>query len=348
MRLQPLMVLLLSAHRVVAQEPVVSSDEVLDQLVVRGIEYSLRQEYDEARLTFEETARVAPFHPAGYLYQAGLLQTRAVDFQEGLPRDQFDSLLSRAAELADRWIMEPDRRALGYYYRGTVAGYRSYAASYEGSWLEALTEGLSAVKDLQRSVQLDPSLYDAYAGIGTYYYWKSRKLEFLSWLRVIQDDREEGMRLLRLNISHGKHNKYIALNSLVEICLDGGRLEEALKLVRTVLREYPGNRLFRWLEGRTLERLGRHPEAAAVWGSLLDEYSALRGDRSYPVLVARIKLARALMNDDHPDEARRQIALARQAWAQVFPEHVRRKLDDREAELKKLEDQLAGRSGGSR
>ena len=52
----------------------------LHPLVVSGIDFILKQEYDRADSLFRVVANRYPDHPAGYLYRAAVMQAYNIDF----------------------------------------------------------------------------------------------------------------------------------------------------------------------------------------------------------------------------------------------------------------------------
>jgi len=316
----------------------------VDSLILEGIDLTLRQDYAMADEAFERATRVAPFHPAGYLYLAGLLQTRVVDDFGQLDWTRFDSLLAIAEKLADAWIEKPETRAYGYYYRGSVQAYRSYAASYSGDWLVTVTKGLSAVSDLRHAVELDTTLYDAYAGIGTYEYWKSRKLEFLNWLPLVGDSRDEGVELLEKNYRNGRFNKYVAANSLAEILMDRREYDRSLQVAREVLLVYPDNRVFEWLEARVLERSGRYREACKAYQDILDTAKVRFPTNQYPEILCRLKLAKCLLGLGRIAEAEAELVAIKGISRDRIPEYLSSKAREKRAEAEDLAVQIAKRN----
>ncbi len=224
------------------QDPVV--DEHLNALVSQGIDLTLRQEYERADSVFRIVSRAYPDLPYGSLYRAAVLEAKSIDYLDPLDFPVFDSLVAEANSCAEKMIAKAPGAPMGYYLRGSAIGFDAYAQVDAGNWLGGILKGLSAATDLKKAIELDSTLYDAYAGIGAYYYWKSRKAEFLNW--ALGDRRYEGIRLLEIASQKAYHNKYAALSALTAIYLDTGQSDLAAECARQGLERYPENRVFLW------------------------------------------------------------------------------------------------------
>ena len=308
---------------------------VMDSLLTAGVDQTLRQDYERAQNTFRIVARDFPKHPTGFLYQAALLQTRAMDYELPMEREPFDSLLSLGQERASAMIERDPDSPWGYYYRGTMLGYDSYARAMRGDWFGAASKGMSSASDFRRAVAVDSSFYDAYAGIGTYSYWKTRKIEFLAWLPFIGDRREEGIRYLILCTERGTHNRFAAMSSLVSIYLDNGNLPEAARVATEALRSYPENRLFLWGLATAFDQSGDTSGALGAYQRLLASIVSDQKENSYNELVCRLNMIKLRTPEKKTLEVKSDLEQLFALKSRTFPEHLRERAESkfREAEL---------------
>ena len=313
---------------------------VMDSLLTSGIDQTLRQEYEAAGKTFQLVVREFPDHPAGFLYQAALMQTMAMDYDLQIERTPFDSLLALALERSSAMIdREPDS-PWGYYYRGTMLGYDSYARALRGDWFGAASKGMSSVSDFHHAVESDSSFFDAYAGIGTYYYWKTRKIEFLTWLPFVGDKREEGIEHLFLCIEKGDYNRYAAMSSLLSIYLDKQSYEEAVYLAREALRAYPANRLFLWSLAASLEGLADTTGALAAYNLLLEAMVNDRRENSYNELVCRLNMLKLESGRKLPQALKPDIDRILALKSRMFPGHLEMRAEAKFEETIRIRDML--------
>lgn len=322
-----------------------TQNSLLDSLLTAGIDQTLLQQYQMARGTFRLVARTFPDHPAGYLYQVAVLQAVSMDYESIPERGQLDSLLLLAAEKSETMIARFPQSPWGYFYRGTMMGYDSYARAQRGDWFGAATRGMSAAGDFREAIERDSLFYDAYAGIGTYYYWKTRKIEFLTWLPFIGDKREEGMRLLRMCVEHGDHNRFAAMSSLLSIYLDAEEYVRAEVVAREALRSYPENRIFLWGLATALDRGGSsRPDALDAYERLLASIVGDPRDNFYNELVCRLNLfkLRISRRDGWNWQPELDELLALKDVA--FPDHLRKRAAAKFKEAEELAADLARQS----
>ena len=129
------------------------------------------------------------------------------------------------------------------YYLGTADGCDAYERAERGAWLAAVRYGSSSASKFEEVIEQDSSFYDAYVGVGTYYYWRSRKTEFLHWIPFMHDSRAEGIRLLEIAAERADENRYAAISALISIELDAKNYEQVEYWSKAALKHYPDTRV---------------------------------------------------------------------------------------------------------
>lgn len=312
-------------------------DPTLHALIMDGIDLTLNQKYSHADSVFRRVAREFPDHPAGYLYQAAVIQSRAMDYELQIDLPAFDSLLLVGIQKAENLIKEEPKSPWGYYFLGTAYGYDSYARVYRGNWFGGTMKGFSSVSEFKKAIALDSTLCDAYAGIGAFYYWRSRRTEWLSWLPFIGDDRAEGLRLLRKALENGLYNRYTTMSMLVTINIDAEAYETADALARRGLERYPTNRMFLWGSATALHKLEKFPEAAQAYERLLQSILEDRDNNHYNEIVCRLNLVKAKLAASDSIGIRGHLGSIRSYERAVFPEHLRGRVQDKFEQAQAIE-----------
>lgn len=312
----------------------------IDSLLSTGIEQVLLQQYHAAGETFRKLSADFPDHPAGYLYQAAVLQSEAMDYEERLNDRRFDSLLAAGRQRSETMIRNAGESPWGYYYLGTTLGYDSYARAERGDWFGAATKGMSAASNFEKATELDSTFYDAKAGIGTYYYWKSRKIEFLTWLPFVQDSREEGITKLEQCLEMGTYNKFAAMSSLVAILVDAGRFAEAAEVAQKALARYPENRIFLWGLATAQERSGTSVEAAGTYERLLQSILQDTRPNPYNELVCRLNLLLLTWRGRSRDHNLAAVGEILQLETNRFSEHLKERAADKFKIARRLEREI--------
>lgn len=267
-------------------------DAALHELLRKGIHLSGEQRYSEAMDLYDQAIRRWPAHPAGYMNKAILLMVMSLDFETPVRMPEYLDLLERVEGLAVAMGGQSSTAAEGLYYRGMAKSYIAYYHFRDGeNWLGGLTHGLKATGFLEDCLEKDPKAYDAMTGIGTYKYWKSRNMSFLTWTPLVDDERQAGIDLLRRAERHALYTSQQASNSLIWIHIEEERWSEALRVANAVLRRFPRNRLFLW-------GLASAAEGASDWALARKAYerivASLDGEvkeRRYIEIQARAKIA---------------------------------------------------------
>lgn len=297
-------------------------------LLSQGIDLTLRQQYPQADSVFRIMARRFPGNPAGYLYQAAVLQTRSIDFEIPIDQTPFDSLLEIGIEASNK-LIEQGESQWGSYFLGTAYGYDAYARAERGDWFGGVRKGLSAATEFERVIEKDSTFFDAYVGAGTYYYWKSRKTEFLHWLPFIVDNRPLGVRMLQECARKGEYNRFASVSALISTYLDMEDYVRAEEWSRWALEQYPDNRIFLWGLSTSLHKLQRFRDAASVYETLLNNTVAAGMGNPYNEIVCRLSLVgcRLAANDTSGvrDEIRTILSFERAQFPQKFGNRAKQK-----------------------
>jgi tetratricopeptide (TPR) repeat protein len=309
----------------------------VDSLLVQGIDILMQQRYNDALVHFRRLVELHPQSPVGYLFLAAVLQTRAIDYRTFPDRSQFDSLLAVARVHAEATVEQEPRSPWGHYYLGTALGMESYDLVQRGEFLRGYFKGRAAVSSLEKALELDSTFYDAYAVLGTYYYWKSRKTEFLHWLPFLGDDRQVGIDFLRRAVEHGRYQRFAALSNLLWIYLDAKEFQKAETLVRPALQRYPQHRILLLGLATALQHQGRYGEALGVYERQLQCILSERLPNPYNELDCRVNImsVKVALNDTSQlrDYVNAVFALPRQA----FPPYLREKVEDKFQQARRIE-----------
>ncbi len=267
-------------------------DRTLHELIRGGIHASGQQRYGEARRAFDRAIRSYPAHPAGFMNKAILLMVMSLDFETPVEMPAYLDLLEKVERMGERMAATPATAAEGLYYLGMARSYIAYYHFRDGeNWLSGLSHGMKATGYLEDCLAKDPKSYDAMTGVGTYKYWKSRNMSFLTWTPLVDDERYAGINLLRLAEVKGEYTAQQATNSLIWIYVEEERWNDAIHTARSVLRRFPKNRLFLW-------GLASAAEGKEDWSLARDAYrrivASIDGEvreRRYIEIQARAKIA---------------------------------------------------------
>ena len=242
-----------------------------------------------------------------------------LDPNNGSRDEEFRMRADAAIAAVEAWCTHEPLRAEAWFYLGGAYGARAQWRVLRGERLAAARDGQRIKKALERSLELDPSLQDAYFGIGLYHYYAGvapAALKMLRWLLLLPGgDRMKGLeemlrareagQLLRSEADYQLHLIYLWYEKMPE---------RALELLRGLRTRHPRNPHF-------LQRIAEvedvylHDGAASLrsWQDLLDAARAGRmAEAPMAQTIAQLGLARQLDRSGRTEEA---IAHAREVIA---------------------------------
>lgn len=267
-----------------------------DPATRKGFDYFYNLEYEKAIHEFETAQKAHPDDPfavnhvlAGIifkeLYRIGALDTEAYSADSFLNskrgqaldpkvRDQVKELSGQALALSQAELDKNPNDVDALYARGITRGLRAtYMGMGEKAWFPALRSAVSARRDHERVLELDPKYVDAKLVVGTDLYIVGS----LSWpakvaasVVGISGNKQKGMEYLRQVVA-GAHSE-VAADGQVVLALFLRREEkynEVLKLVGEMQTEYPRNFLVASEYAHLLNAAGHGPEAIAAYRKVL-------------------------------------------------------------------------------
>jgi len=303
-----------------------------------GFDHFYNMEYDKAIGDFEAAQQAHPDDPfavnhtlAGVifkeLYRIGALDTEAYASDNFLTRkpsappdpkvrEQVKQLSDQAMALAQARLNQNPNDVDALYARGITRGLRAtYVGIVEKSWFAALRSAVSARRDHERVLELDPKYTDAKVVVGTHLYivgslnWATR---VAASVVGITGNKQKGLDYLR-QAAAGAHSE-VANDAQVILALFLRREEkydEALRVVGGMRAEFARNFLVAAEYAHLLNAAGHGPEAIAAYRQVMagcrsNAYStcrievpayglgeALRGQRQYQQAAEAYELAAA-------------------------------------------------------
>jgi hypothetical protein len=312
-------------------------DPVVDSLLNTGINYIILQNYLHAKSTFEYLNNSYPALPLGNIYLVATEIARAYDYEEPYNQDYIKENLD-TAETKTKNLLDRDEGNLWYiYFKALNEGYYAYYQVLQKNWLSAFSNGVDAVRDFEKCLNIDPEFYESKIAIGSYQYWRSRKTEFLKWLPFIKDETELGIKNLKVAVDHASYHRYSAINSLLWIYIDQKKFQAAVELAEKTLRQYPGSRFFMWPLARAYENVDIQ-KAIDIYNELLDFYSKLPDSNFFNEIVLKHVLAQLYVKQGDKGKA---LELCNQILSlKHIPDYTRNRLGDRLDRVEDLKQQL--------
>jgi len=263
----------------------------IDSFVQECISLTISQKYDSAEAICKKIQTIDKHNPIGYLLLAATIQSKMMDYETDRWENAFHENIDKTIALCRHRLSQNRLDAWSHFCLGSAFCYKSFYLGKQHHLFQSLKFATRGIKELNQAVKLDSTMYDAYFAIGTYKYWKSRKIQFLTWLPFIKDERKTGIMMIQRTIEQGKFSKYAALNGLSWIYLDAGRIEDAISAAMSGLRDFPGSRFFLWCVADSYFKKQDYENAQVYYQKILDSILTEPHNNHYNEILSRQKLA---------------------------------------------------------
>ena len=252
-----------------------------DSIITKGINSIIMQNYDEAANYFKQLEKIDKVNPFGKIYLAVTAISKSFDLGEEYKWDYITKLLDGAINISKENLERKPGSVIRIYTLALAEGYKAYVKGLENNWFSAISNGFDSIKNFKKCLMIDPTFYEAYTAIGTFKYWKSKKGSFLP---MISDERDLGVKYLELAVSKAKYSNYLAVNSLLWIYIDKKEYQKAINLADKILTKYPSSRLFKWALARAYESVDKH-KSIEVYKDILSDYESMTDLNGYQKIV---------------------------------------------------------------
>jgi len=169
--------------------------------------------------------------------------------------------------------------------------YRGFHLAKQKNYLSGIRIAISAINHLEKVVEADSQMYDAYLGIGNYKYWRSQLTRMLHWLPFFSDQRQAGLRMIKECLNNGTFTRWAAMNDLAWIYIDCGEPYEALEYALRGLGEFPNSRFFLWPVAEAYAKMGDHHQARSFYEKLLGSVISESINNHYNEILLHLKIA---------------------------------------------------------
>ena len=275
----------------------------VEHLIKSGLEYSYVEKFDSAQYYFNLVKEKYPDNPAGYFFDAALIQLKMMDECQFLEEEKYYSLMRQTINLSEILLSENTNMWAKFY----LANAYIYQAVYKGfrkDYFETFKLGMKGGKMMQDVVKEDSTFYDAYLAAGTFEYFWARASRYLPFLNLGGGDVEGAIGKLNIAAEKSIYSGPTARNSLVFIYGEEGRFNLAEEIIDSLLVEYPTSKTFKWNKAELEFKRRDFRTAAVVFEDLYDHYDA-HNEKNYANLAqCRLYLGKCFVELGEKDKAR--------------------------------------------
>ncbi len=237
---------------------------------INGV-YSL--DFDTAQKNIEWVFAHYPDHPFAHFGNAMIAWSRyeyEYELSDDRQRKVFEQILDDSIDGIKRWMKQNPDDPNAYMGIGALYGLRAMFSMRNRSWVTAYFSGRKAIKNLEKSLELDPTYYDAYFGLGIYQYYAGTLpsvIKILAKIVAIKGDPDEGVKQLNLSREKAHFTGDSSKLILIEIQNTRGSKyydpQKSLEYIRQLRAKYPKNPLMHYVEIICLYETGHYDEVSA-------------------------------------------------------------------------------------
>lgn len=265
-------------------------NENIDRLLRNGINEIVKQNYQIAESTFRQLDEEHPKLPLGKIYLAATFIAKSFDYGIPFDEEQIISSLNEAKKISENLLKENKNNIWYKYYYALTEGYNAYYLAINGSIINAFSIGLKSYNLFEDILNQDSSFQDALLAVGTFKYWRSDKLKFLSWLPFVKDERVIAINQLETSIRNNSYNSHLAIYSLIWIFINEKEYLKAKNLAELALRKFPQSRLFKEALARIYENIDLN-QSILLYTQLLNSYKDLKLESRVRKITINHKIA---------------------------------------------------------
>jgi tetratricopeptide (TPR) repeat protein len=245
-----------------------SLDERKNEIIISGFDLLYSGKYEKALAHFKKLDQIDPVSAEGIFFEAFVLEYIMDQYRSQKFDDRLNIVLDNTIKKAKKAVKN-NPSARNYMFLGAPYGVRGVRQGILGAWWRTFIDGNRAYKYLKRSVEIDPTLYDSYYGIGSYHYWSSKRLRrFFGFL--FRDKRMMGIEQLHLSIEKGIFSPMPSKITLFRIYMEEKRYDKVIELAKEVSSEYPGCLFPKWYHGIALIRTTQWDQALKIYQEIME------------------------------------------------------------------------------
>lgn len=277
-------------------------DSTARSQIARTFELTFLMQYEEAFSLVDSLEARFPDLPAVLVLRAGVLYCRMLDHEDALDMEEFEQQYDKAWAATEKLEKDGEYAEADLYF-GTLLGFRALLYQRVGKWWKSVKTGMKSIGYLKDCLEADSTFSDAYLGLGTYKYWSSKATDFINWLPLIPDQKDEGIALMRKAMEEGLFGKEISRSTLAWTLIDAGRPQEAVNLSKEGLQKYPNSRYFLWTLASGYYKSGRLRKAEGIYLRIYKSIRSLERNNHYNELGICHRMGHIYLGLNKPEDA---------------------------------------------
>ena len=221
----------------------------------KGVNAIYNLDLDTARTELSAVLEEHPNYPLGLFGKVMIEWARyEYEFEKSNTRQAtvFEDMINSSITGIETWLKQNGEEAQAYLALGGIYGVKARFLLANHNYVRAYFTGKKGLKYMNKAVELDPQMYDAYLGQAIYEYYAGTLPAVVRVLAklVISGDAQKGINYLNLIKDKGRYSANTAKLLLVEIAIQSKDYYNpplAEQYIKEIIAKYPQNPLFRFV-----------------------------------------------------------------------------------------------------
>ena len=304
------------------------SDDIVENVTV-GINGVYNLDFDKANENIQQVFQKYPDHPFGHFGNAMVAWARyeyEFELSDVQQQKKFEKILDDSIDGTKRWMKQHPDDPNAYMGLGALYGLRAMFSMRTRSWITAYFSGRKAISNLEKSMELDPTYYDAYFGLGIYNYFAGtlpNVIKMLARIVAIKGDVAQGVE--QLNTAREKATFTSDSAKLILIEVQNNRAspfyapDKSLEYINQLHAKFPTNPLMHYVVLICLFENGKYDEVIAGGQNFLGLIGSNKFYKEIYIPRAFTAIGTSYMAKGQWDKAREAFEQGRTQYASQAP-----------------------------
>lgn len=221
----------------------------------KGVNAIYNLDFQTARTELSALLEKYPNYPLGLFGQIMIEWARYEYEFEKSNKEQakvFENMIETSIKGIEDWIKQNGEQAQAYLALGGIYGVKARFLLANKNYVRAYFTGKKGLKYMNKSVEIDPQMYDGYLGQAIYEYYAGTLPAVVKILAklVVSGDADKGIMYLNLIKDKGRYSANTAKLLLVEISIQSKKYYNpplAEQYINEIIKKCPQNPLFKFV-----------------------------------------------------------------------------------------------------
>jgi hypothetical protein len=283
-------------------------------------------QFDEADQLIDSLRESGHQRAFYHLFRAISLQSQMMAEESYIHEKALFIDLDSVEVYARHMLEQGSDSALAYYFLGQSNALSSIFKGRTNHKWGTFKKGLAAGKSFTKGYRIDTTFHDLAFGLGCYRYWKSVKTRAINWTPLFKNEKENGIKLVRLATDSSGISKDAARSALIWIYINEKNYGQAISIANLMRHKYPQGMTFLWALGQAHYDAKDCRSAIEVYESIMSRLKTAPGNYHNIIEAGYyLSVCYGKLGDREPDYLEKLGNLQDKIRSYRIPEKIRKK-----------------------